>query len=92
MYARNGGQRTYFLDGGNNCCGEKTYNRRGDTAHTLLRGAGETNGVRTLHNIERKTELGGWVGSCRKYYHFMAPSCKLKLARFSAYLRVQDGA
>ena len=29
--------------------------------------------------------VGGWVdGSFRKYYHFVAPSCKLELARFSA--------
>ena len=27
-----------------------------------------------------------------KYYHFVAPSCKLELARFSALLRIQDGA
>ena len=33
----------------------------------------------------------GRVGSCRKYYHFVAPSCKLELARFSAWLRIQDG-
>ena len=37
--------------------------------------------------------VGGWVGgSFRKYYHFVAPSCKLELARFSAWLRIQDGA
>ena len=37
----------------------------------------------------------GWVGgwfSFRKYFHFVAPSCKLGLARFSDYLRIQDGA
>ena len=29
--------------------------------------------------------VGGWVGGFfRKYYHFVAPSCKLELARFSA--------
>ena len=31
-------------------------------------------------------------GSFRKYYHFVAPSCKLELARFSAWVRIQDGA
>ena len=31
-------------------------------------------------------------GSFRKYYHFVAPSFKLELARFSAWLRIQDGA
>ena len=31
-------------------------------------------------------------GSFRKSSHFVAPSCKLELARFSAYLRIQDGA
>ena len=41
--------------------------------------------------------MGGWVDgwmvySFRKYCHFVAPSCKLELARFSALLRIQDGA
>ena len=38
--------------------------------------------------------VGGWRvgGSFRKYYHFVAPSFKLELARFSAWLRIQDGA
>ena len=44
------------------------------------------------HRTERLTNkdivqnpYGGWVGgSFRKYYHFVAPSCKLELARFSA--------
>ena len=37
--------------------------------------------------------VGGWVGgSFRKYYHFVAPSCKLELARFPAELSIQDGA
>ena len=36
---------------------------------------------------------GRWMGgSFRKYYLFVAPSCKLEHARFSAELRVQDGA
>ena len=30
--------------------------------------------------------------SFRKYCHFVAPSFKLELARFSAKLRIQDGA
>ena len=39
----------------------------------------------------------GWVGgrgggSLRKYYHFVAPSFKLELARLSVWLRIQDGA
>ena len=29
---------------------------------------------------------------CRKHYHFMAPSCKLELARFSAWLKIHNGA
>ena len=49
-----------------------------------------------MHRTERLTNIdmvGGWVGgSLRKYYHFVAPSCKLELARFSALLRIQDGA
>ena len=37
--------------------------------------------------------VAGWVDdSFRKYCHFVAPSCKLELARFSALLRIQDGA
>jgi len=37
--------------------------------------------------------VGWWVeDSFRKYCHFMAPSCKLELARFSALLKIQDGA
>ena len=38
--------------------------------------------------------VGGWWlgGSFGKSSHFVAPSCKLELARFSAYLRIQDGA
>ena len=64
---------------------------------------GETNTMWGLSLVESnlqqkriktsKTYLaGGWVVSCRKYYHFVAPSCKLELARFSAWLRIQDGA
>ena len=30
--------------------------------------------------------------SFRKYCHFVAPSCKVELARFSVLLRIQDGA
>ena len=37
--------------------------------------------------------MDGWVDdSFRKYSHFVAPSYKLELARFSALLRIQDGA
>ena len=37
--------------------------------------------------------FGGWVvGSAALYSHFVAPSCKLELARYSALLRIQDGA
>ena len=33
--------------------------------------------------------MDGWVGgSARKYSHFVAPSCKLRLARFSAELEI----
>ena len=45
------GHRTYFLDGGGNSGGEKTNAWRGDTTHNLL--MGETNWVRTPHNIKR---------------------------------------
>ena len=31
-------------------------------------------------------------GSFRKSSHFVAPSCKLELVRFSALPRIQDGA
>ena len=45
-------------------------------------------------SIFNKENLYGWWvdDSFRKYYHFVAPSCKLELARFSAELRIQDGA
>ena len=44
----------------------------------------------TQHN---KIRMVGWLAdSFRKYYHFVAPSCKLELARFSVGLRIQDGA
>ena len=49
---------------------------------------GGTIRVGTPHNIDRKNlygRVGGWmVYSFRKYSHFVAPSCKLKLARFPA--------
>ena len=36
---------------------------------------------------------GGWVvGSLGNLHHFVAPSCKLRLARFSARLKLQDRA
>ena len=54
-------------------------------------------GVGTPHNIYRKSlAVGGWMGGWgvvqTRKYHFVAPSCKLKLARFSARPRIQDGA
>ena len=38
-------------------------------------------------------EQGGWVvdDSFKKNFHFVAPSCKLELARFSGLPRIQDG-
>ena len=38
--------------------------------------------------------VGGWWvgGSFGKSSHFVAPSCKLELARYSALPRIQDGA
>ena len=62
----------------------------GDTAHTLLMKG--TIGVGTPHNIERLDlavyRVGGWVVGGVVFRclinHFVAPSCKLKLARFSA--------
>ena len=38
--------------------------------------------------------MGGWVGGCQdaKSCHFVAPSFKLELARFSVKLSIQDGA
>ena len=34
----------------------------------------------------------GWVVPADLHSHFVAPSCKLKLARFSALLRIKDAA
>ena len=57
--------------------------RWGDSAHTFLMGEEK--------NLYRW--MGGWVeDSLRKYFDFVAPSCKLELAKFSALLRIQDGA
>ena len=40
-----------------------------------------------------KTYMVGWMDdSFRKYCHFVAPSYKLELARFSILLRIQDEA
>ena len=36
--------------------------------------------------------LGGWLAGSMIIVPILAPSCKLKLARFSAKLRIQDGA
>ena len=74
----------------------KTYTGRGgDTAHTLLMGEQLGWGHRTTltEKIYMVGWMGGWVDdSFRKYCHFVAPSCKMELARFSAPLRIQDGA
>ena len=46
---------------------------------------GQTDTEGGTHRTERLTniDMAGWVdGSFRKYYHFVAPSCKLELARF----------
>ena len=48
----------------------------GDTAHTVQMGG--TIGLGTPHNIKRT--------------YIYVPSCKLELTRFSAWLRIQDGA
>ena len=48
--------------------------------------------VGTLHRLRVENPYGRVGGSFKKYYHFVAPSCKLGLARFSAWLRIQDGA
>ena len=78
--------------------GGKTYTGRGGhCTYFVDRG---TIGVGTTHNIQRKNlygRVGGWVDgwvddSYRKYSHFVAPSCKMELDRFSALLRIQDGA
>ena len=54
-------------------------------------------GVGTPHRInDEKTRMVGvgvgWGGPVGLYSHFVAPSCKLELARFSAKLSIQDGA
>ena len=36
--------------------------------------------------------VAGWVAGPMIIVPILAPSCKLKLARFSAELRIQDGA
>ena len=73
-------------------------NKGGDTAQSSMvlqepRGGHHTFHLRLSGKIFKQENPYGWVGgSFRKYYHFVAPSCKLELARFSAWLRIQDGA
>ena len=40
--------------------------------------------VQTKVGTQHKKMVGWLAGSFRKYYHFVTPSCKLDLARFSA--------
>ena len=49
-------------------------------------------GVGTPHNF--RDNLGSWVGGCQdaKSCHFVDPSFKLELARFSVKLSIPDGA
>ena len=56
-------------------------------------------GVGTPHRIQSRLLggwlagwLAGWLGGSMIIVPILAPSCKLKLARFSAELRIQDGA
>ena len=72
-----GGLCTFFLDERINWGGGKhIMEGGGGPAHNLL--MGETIGLGTPKNIERKNLYDWWVGdSFRKYYHFVAPSSNL---------------
>ena len=59
----------------------------GDAAHTMLMG-NNWGGDTAQHSKKKSFWLGGWMNPSGN----IAPSCKLKLARFSALLRIQDGA
>ena len=90
---RGGGHRTYFFEGVT--IGFWENHILGGWGHRTY----FVNGVGTPHTIERTRfsallriqdgfptdAVGGWVvGSAALYSHFVAPSCKLELARFSA--------
>ena len=67
-----------------------TQNWGGGTPHMKLWSDVQT-GVGTPHRIQSRL-LGGWLAGSMIIVPILAPSCKLKLARFSAKLRIQDGA
>ena len=77
----------------------RSSNKGGNIAQSSTMLQKPRGGHRTFHLrlsckiIKQENPYGRWVGgSFRKYYHFVAPSCKLELTRFSAWLRIQDGA
>ena len=61
-----------------------TPNGWGQTNTNTSNGWGRTN-TKQWSVFNKKNLYGGWVGYFfRKYHHFVAPSCKLELTRFSA--------
>ena len=69
----------------------RSSNKGGNIAQSSTMLQKPRGGHRTFHLrlsckiIKQENPYGRWVGgSFRKYYHFVAPSCKLKLFRFSA--------
>ena len=84
---------TYYLESGGGDTAQENVFRcshwGGDTAQNSKKGGG------TPHKIQSRLLggwLAGWLGGPMIIVPILAPSCKLKLARFSAKLRIQDGA
>ena len=67
-----------------------TTQNQGGTPHKKMCSDVHTGGGDTAQNQSRL--LAGWLGGPMIIVPILAPSCKLKLARFSAKLRIQDGA
>ena len=80
---------TYYLESGGGDTAQENVFRcshwGGDTAQNSKKEGGE-------HRTNQSRLLAGWVAGSMIIVPILAPSCKLKLARFSAELRIQDGA
>ena len=77
-------QTTHRKSGTPHTLSEQGANRGGDTAH-------QHRLLEVIGSVRKKWAAGGWVVSSEKW-HSVAPSCKLGLSKFSALLRIQDGA
>ena len=90
-----GGHRTYFLNrvpigGGTPHILSEQGANGGDTTH-------QNRLPVVIESVRKRWAAGGWVGGLvggwvvsSEKCHFVAPSCKLLLARFSHLMRIQD--